>query len=283
MQTVDAGGLGIGDDHPTRIMGVLNVSRESPYDPSVFDDDVGEAAAYVDDEELVGEGADIVDVGLETANKRFDVLSPEQELDRLDTAVETMESVSGDAVFHRDALRRGRRGGNRPRVRHGERYLRFADPEMPEVCREYDVAVAKMASPPNLERPGAVEETPWAERRSRAWVDEADYVDQVYEALKQNGLTPTRPSSTRPSAGGPRPRPSRTTGRRSAVCRSFANSGSRCSSRSTARTSSATWLAARPRRAFAGVAGRKRRWPSTAAPTSSGQRRGRDGGRRPRR
>jgi len=60
MQTVDAAGLGIGDDHPTRIMGVLNVSRESPYDPSVFDD-AGEAAAYVD-EELVGEGADIVDV-----------------------------------------------------------------------------------------------------------------------------------------------------------------------------------------------------------------------------
>ncbi|MFB6087998.1 MAG: dihydropteroate synthase, partial [Haloarculaceae archaeon] len=65
----------------------------------------------------------------------------------------------------------------------------FADPAMPDVCREYDVAVAKMASPPDLERPGAVEETPWADRRSTAWAERADYVDQVYEALKQNGLT----------------------------------------------------------------------------------------------
>ena len=44
MRTVEAAGLGIGDDHPPRIMGVLNVSKESPYDPSVFDDP-GEAAA----------------------------------------------------------------------------------------------------------------------------------------------------------------------------------------------------------------------------------------------
>lgn len=65
----------------------------------------------------------------------------------------------------------------------------FADPEMPVVCEEYDAAVAKMASPPNLERPGAVEETDWAARKSVDWAERADYVDQVYEALKQNGLT----------------------------------------------------------------------------------------------
>jgi len=188
MQNVDAAGLGIGDDHPPRIMGVLNVSKESPYDPSVFDDP-GEAAAYVD-EELIGEGADIVDVGLESANKRFDVLSAEQELDRLDTAIETLESTSGDAVWSietryaevaAEALDRGYDMVND--------IAGFADPEMPEVCREYDVAVAKMASPPDLTKPGAVRATPWAERRSREWAAEADYVDQVYEALKQNGLT----------------------------------------------------------------------------------------------
>ena len=88
MRTVDAAGLKIGDEYPPRIMGVLNVSKESPYDPSVFDDS-GEAAAYVD-EELIDEGADIVDVGLESANKRFEVLSAEGELDRLETAVETL-------------------------------------------------------------------------------------------------------------------------------------------------------------------------------------------------
>ncbi|ELZ27449.1 dihydropteroate synthase [Halosimplex carlsbadense 2-9-1] len=188
MQNVDAAGLGIGDDHPPRIMGVLNVSEESPYDPSVFDDP-GEAAGYVDDE-LIDEGADIVDVGLESANKKFDVLSAAQELDRLDTAVETLESTSGDAVWSIEtryaevaeaALDRGFDMVND--------IAGFADPEMPAVCREYDVAVAKMASPPDITKPGAVRATPWAERRSAEWAEGADYVDQVYEALQQNGLT----------------------------------------------------------------------------------------------
>ena len=171
MRNVDAAGLGIGDDYPPRIMGVLNVSEESPYSPSVFNDP-GEAAAYVD-EDLIGEGADIVDVGLESANKRFEVLSAEGELDRLDTAVQTMESVSGDAVFsietryHEVAEAALDAGFDMVNDICG-----FADPEMPRVCAERDVAVAKMASPPDLERPGAVED-----------------VDDIYDALQREGLT----------------------------------------------------------------------------------------------
>ncbi|WP_276251108.1 dihydropteroate synthase [Haloarcula rara] len=188
MQTVDAAGLSIGDDHPPRIMGVLNVSKESPYSPSVYDDPA-EAATYVD-EELIGEGADIVDVGLESANKRLDVLSAADELDRLDTAIETIESVSGDAIFsietrYAEVAEAAIEGG----FDMVNDICGFADPEMPEICREYDVAVAKMASPPDLERPGAVEETDWAARKSPEWAESADYVDKVYEALKQNGLT----------------------------------------------------------------------------------------------
>ena len=171
MRTVDAAGLAIGDNHPPRIMGVLNVSKESPYDPSVYDDPA-DAAEYVDTE-LVGEGADIVDVGLESANKKFDVLSAAQELERLETAVQTIESVSGDAVFsietryHEVAEEALKRGFDMVNDICG-----FADPEMPEICAEYDVAVGKMASPPDLERPGAVED-----------------VDDIYEALFMNGLT----------------------------------------------------------------------------------------------
>lgn len=171
MRNVDAAGLGIGDDHPPRIMGVLNVSKESPYSPSVFDDP-GEAAEYVD-EELIAEGADIVDAGLESANKRFEVLSAEQELDRLDTAVETLASTSGDAVwsietrYHEVAEAALDRGFDMVNDICG-----FADPDMPRVCAARDAAVAKMASPPDLERPGAVEE-----------------VDDIYEALAQNGFT----------------------------------------------------------------------------------------------
>lgn len=171
MRNVDAAGLGIGDDHPPRIMGVLNVSSESPYDPSVFDDP-GAAATYVD-EQLIDQGADIVDVGLESANKKFEVLSADQELDRLDTAVEAIESVSGDAVFSietryhevaEEALQRGFEMVND--------ICGFADPEMPRVCADYDVAVAKMASPPDIERPGAVKD-----------------VDDIYDALELNGFT----------------------------------------------------------------------------------------------
>ena len=188
MQTVDAAGLSIGDDHPPRIMGVLNVSKESPYSPSVYDDPA-EAAEYVD-EELIGEGADIVDIGLESANKRLDVLSAQAELDRLDIALETIDSVSGDAIYsietrYAEVAEAAIEGG----FDMVNDICGFADPEMPEVCREYDVAVAKMSSPPDLERPGAVEETDWAARKSPEWADSADYVDQVYEALKQNGLT----------------------------------------------------------------------------------------------
>ncbi|WP_135663477.1 dihydropteroate synthase [Halorhabdus rudnickae] len=187
MHNVDAAGLGIGDAHPPRIMGVLNVSRESPYDPSVFADP-GEAAAYVED--MIDAGADIVDVGLESANKRLDVLSAEEERERLDTAIETIESVDGDAVFSietrysavaDDALSRGFDMVND--------VCGFADPEMPVVCEKHDAAVVKMASPPNLDRPGAIEETDWTERCDANWAAEADYVDQVYEALKQGGFT----------------------------------------------------------------------------------------------
>lgn len=171
MQTVEAAGLGIGDDHPPRVMGVLNVSEESPYDPSVFADPA-KAAEYVD-RELIGEGADVVDIGLESANKRLDVLPPAAELDRLDTALETIESVSGDAVFSietrysevaDEALSRGFDMVND--------VCGFADPAMPEVCDDHDAAVVKMASPPDLERPGALES-----------------VEEIHEALATNGLT----------------------------------------------------------------------------------------------
>ncbi|REA01357.1 dihydropteroate synthase [Haloferax sp. Atlit-6N] len=171
MRTVDAAGLEIGDDHPPRIMGVLNVSKESPYKPSVFNDP-SEAAEYVD-RELIDEGADIVDVGLESANKRLDVLSAEDELDRLDTALSVLDSVSGDAVFsietrYHEVAEAALDGG----FDMVNDICGFADPEMPRVCEEYDAAVAKMASPPDLTRPGAVEE-----------------VDDIYDALELNGFT----------------------------------------------------------------------------------------------
>jgi dihydropteroate synthase len=169
MRTVDAAGLPIGDEHPPRVMGVLNLSPESPYEPSVFEDPTA-AAEHADG--LVDEGADIVDVGLESANKRFEVLSADWELDRLDLAVATIERVKRDAVFSIEtryaavadaALSRGFDMVND--------IAGFADPEMPAVCEAHDAAVVKMAGPGDLERPGALET-----------------VDAIYDALA-DGLT----------------------------------------------------------------------------------------------
>ena len=187
MTRVEVAGLGIGDDEPPRIMGVLNVSTESPYDPSIYDD-AEEAAAYVESE-LIAEGADIVDVGLASANKRLDVLSESEELDRLDTAVETIRQVDEDVVFSIEtryaavadaALDRGFDMVND--------VCGFADPDMPAVLDAHDAVAVKMASPPNLERPGAVEETDWASVKSPDWAASADYVDMLYESLRRGPL-----------------------------------------------------------------------------------------------
>ncbi|MFB6137619.1 MAG: dihydropteroate synthase [Halobacteriaceae archaeon] len=192
MQTVEAGGLPIGDGHPPRIMGVLNVSERSPYDPSVFADP-DNAATYVL-EELIAEGADVVDVGLESANKRFEVLSAAEELDRLDTALAVLERVEErlDAPDGPDGVVDPTDGtsGRRPVYSIETRYHEvaeaaldggfdlvndvcgFADPELPAVCEARDAAVVKMASPPDLERPGAV-----------------DSVEEIYDALRRGGFT----------------------------------------------------------------------------------------------
>ena len=169
MRTVVAGGLPIGDGHPPRVMGVLNLSPESPYEPSVFDDPAA-AAAYADG--LIDEGADIVDVGLESANKRFEVRSADWELDRLDLALETVARIEGEAVlsietrYARVAAAALERGFDMVNDIGG-----FADPEMPAVCAAEDAAVVKMAGAGDLERPGAL-----------------DDVDAIYDALA-DGLT----------------------------------------------------------------------------------------------
>ncbi|MFB6360917.1 MAG: dihydropteroate synthase [Halobacteriales archaeon] len=164
MRTVDAAGLPIGDGHPPRVMGVLNLSSESPYDPSVFEDPAA-AAAHADG--LIEEGADIVDVGLESANKRFEVKSASWELDRLDLALETIERVDGDAVFSIEtryaAVAESALEGGFDMVND---IAGFADTEMPRVCEAFDAAVVKMAGPGDLERPGAL-----------------DRVDAIYDAL----------------------------------------------------------------------------------------------------
>lgn len=170
MHAVEADGLGIGPGHPPRIMGVLNVSEESPYDPSVFTEP-SEAAEYVDNE-LIDPGGDVVDIGLASANKRFDVLSANEELERLHVALDTIASVSGSAVFSIETryaeVARSALDGGFDMVND---ISGFADPQMPDLAVDYDVPVVKMAGPGDLERPGAL-----------------TTVDDIYEALASDPL-----------------------------------------------------------------------------------------------
>ena len=172
MNPVMAGDLGIGEGHPPRIMGVLNISEESPYDPSVFTD-AAAAATYID-ETLISAGADIVDIGLASANKRFDVLSADEEHVRLETAIEAIDRASGDAVF---SIETRYASVAETALDNGFELVNdicgFADPAMPDVCERYDVPAVKMAGPGDLQRPGAIEA-----------------VDDIFDALVADPLPP---------------------------------------------------------------------------------------------
>lgn len=171
MRTVDVDGMPIGDGHPPRIMSVLNMSPKSGYTRSVAVD-VGAAARMVDDE-LVPAGADIVDVGLQSANPAFETEPPVVELDRLEDALAVIDAVESDVRF---AIETRYAAVAEAAVTGGFDVVNdvggFADPRMPAVCADYDVPVVKMASPPDLERPGALET-----------------IDDVFDALERGGFT----------------------------------------------------------------------------------------------
>lgn len=170
MQSVEAGGLEIGDGQPPRIMAVVNVSEESPVEGSVFTDP--DAAATHIDEELIAAGADIIDIGLQSAEPQFDVLGAETEHDRLSLALETLEAVNGEAVFsietrYADVAEAALEGG----FAMINDVCGFADPRMPMVAADFDVPVVKMAGPGDLERPGALSS-----------------VEDIYDALARDPL-----------------------------------------------------------------------------------------------
>ncbi|PSQ14609.1 dihydropteroate synthase [Halobacteriales archaeon QS_8_69_73] len=171
MKTVKVGDLSIGDGHESKVMSVLNMSEDSEYESSVHID--AEKAAAVVDEELVPAGADIIDIGLQSANPKYETKSPEYELERLKAAAEVIDNVESDTVFSietryaevaEEAIQKGFHIIND--------VCGFADPEMRPTCEAYDVPVIKMASPPDLDRPGALKT-----------------VDDVFEALERGGVT----------------------------------------------------------------------------------------------
>ncbi|MFB6162060.1 MAG: dihydropteroate synthase [Halococcoides sp.] len=187
MTTVSAGDLQVGPGQPPRIVGVLNVSERSPYDPSVHTDPASAAEHAV---HLARAGADVIDVGLESANRRYETLSAAEERDRLEIALDVVDRVQADVAFsietrYAEVAAAALDGG----FTMVNDICGFADPEMAAVCRERSAAVVKMAGPDDLDRPGVVEAIDWESERSPAWVADADHVDRTYAALERGPLT----------------------------------------------------------------------------------------------
>lgn len=171
MDTVSIDGLPVGDGHPPRVMSVLNMSPRSGYKPSVYTDPE-EAAAIIDDE-LVPAGADIIDIGLQSANPKYEAEPIEYELQRLDAAAPVLEYIESDVPV---SLETRYAEVAEAAIGHGFDVINdvcgFADPDMKPTVEAHDVPVIKMASPPDLSSPGALKT-----------------IDDIFEALLRDGFT----------------------------------------------------------------------------------------------
>jgi len=136
-------GITVGDAHPVRIMGAINLSRESFYKGSVTEPGNVVPAA----EQMVAEGADFIDVGARSTWPLADKITKEEERKRLIPALEQLTGnldvpISVDtqcADLARDALEMG------ARIINDVSGL-TADPGMAEVVHEYGCPVVVMAS-----------------------------------------------------------------------------------------------------------------------------------------
>ncbi len=136
-------GITVGDAHPVRIMGAINLSRESFYKGSVTEPGNVIPAA----EQMVSEGADFIDVGARSTWPLADKITKEEERKRLIPALEQLTGnvdvpISVDtqcASLARDALEMG------ARIINDVSGL-TADPGMAEVVHEYGCPVVVMAS-----------------------------------------------------------------------------------------------------------------------------------------
>ncbi len=135
-------GLKVGDAQPVRVMGVINLSRESFYKGSVVSPDSVLDAAL----KMVEEGADFIDVGARSTWPLAAKISKEEERARLIPAIKTLAGVSVPlsvdtmyADIAAEALGAGARIIN-------DVSGFTADAEMVEVAKKYECPVILMAS-----------------------------------------------------------------------------------------------------------------------------------------
>lgn len=96
---VDICGLKIGDRHPVRLMGAINLSPESFYKPSVVDQESILDTAR----RMVDEGATIIDVGARSTWPLSKPITREEERERLMPALEDLRD-NVDAVISADTM-----------------------------------------------------------------------------------------------------------------------------------------------------------------------------------
>ncbi len=89
---VTIGGLQLGDDYPTRIMGIINVSPESFFKGSVYASK-GELQRIA--ERMALEGADVLDVGARSTAPYLETdISTDEEIERISNAIEQIKQVT---------------------------------------------------------------------------------------------------------------------------------------------------------------------------------------------
>src|SRR5437660_10138642 len=81
----------------TLIMGILNVTPDSFSDGGLYFDDSAKAVARV--EQMIEEGADIIDIGGESTRAGSTPISPEKELTRIMPIIDAISNRHGDKVM----------------------------------------------------------------------------------------------------------------------------------------------------------------------------------------
>ncbi len=135
-------GLKVGDRHPVRIMGVINLSKESFYKASVVHSDNVVNVAW----KMIDEGADFIDVGARSTWPLARSITKEEERSRLIPALKLLQDIpvpiSVDTMFSdiaEEALHSGAKIIN-------DVSGFTADKDMIKVVKEHDCAVILMAS-----------------------------------------------------------------------------------------------------------------------------------------
>jgi dihydropteroate synthase len=81
----------------TLVMGILNVTPDSFSDGGLYFDDVAKAVARV--EQMIEEGADIIDIGGESTRPGSASISPEEELKRIIPIIGAVSNKLGDKIM----------------------------------------------------------------------------------------------------------------------------------------------------------------------------------------